>query len=136
MHSYQLLLGAYEEDLGSCRGLQRRRYKGEVPFIHVGGLRLADQSTSQVQFYDDQGLHWQIWKLIPVVVEPMSKLPQSSFGTLGSGSPPLYDGDVTGQPSTHIQHNANSEHNDFGTTVTEVTTVITTTRRKYHVEDT
>jgi hypothetical protein len=60
----------------------------------------------------------QIWKFIPVP---------------GSGPPPSYDGDVTGEPSTRTQQHAESERDDFGTIVTEVT--IVTTRKKYRVED-
>ena len=48
-----------------------------------------------------------------------------------SGSLPSYNEDATGQPSTHTHH-ADSERDDFGTIVTEVTTV--TTRRRYRVE--
>ena len=60
--------------------------------------------------------------------------------TLGSGSPPLYDGDATGQSSARAQH-VESEHDEFGTIVNEVTVVTTTststvtTRKKYRVED-
>ena len=59
----------------------------------------------------------QIWKFIPVP---------------GPGPPPSYDRDATGEPSTHTQH-AESERDDFGTVVTEVT--IVTTRKRYRVED-
>ena len=58
--------------------------------------------------------------------------PRSPNETGGQESPPLYEGDETGQPSTRAQH-AESERDDFGTIVTEVTTV--TTRRRYRVED-
>ena len=61
---------------------------------------------------------------------------QQSSGIPGSGPLPPYEGDSTGQSSTRAQHSENSEHDDeFGTVVTEVTTVLTTTRRKYRVED-
>ena len=53
------------------------------------------------------------------------------------GSLPSYDGDA-GQSSTRAQH-TDSEHDEFGTVVNEVTVVTTTstvtTRRKYRVED-
>jgi hypothetical protein len=62
-----------------------------------------------------------MWKLIPVE-------------TAGQASPPSYEGDAVGQASTSVQR-AESESDDFGTIVTEVTTVTTTTRRKYRVED-
>jgi hypothetical protein len=52
--------------------------------------------------------------------------------TLSLGSLPSYDGDAAGQPSTRAQY-AESERDDLGTIVTEVTTV--TTRRRYRVED-
>ena len=47
-------------------------------------------------------------------------------------SPPLYDGDTSGQPSIRAQV-TESKRDDFGTIVTEVTTV--TTRKRYRVED-
>lgn len=48
---------------------------------------------------------------------------------------PSYDGDATEQPSTRSQR-TESEHDDFGTIVTEVTTTVITARKKYRVEDT
>jgi hypothetical protein len=75
----------------------------------------------------------RIWKLIPVKVEGIFTPSQPSSETLGSGFPPSYDAEATvGQSSTRAQH-AESERDDFGTIVTEVTTV--TTRRRYRVED-
>ena len=64
-----------------------------------------------------------MWELIPV-------------GTVGPKLPPLYEGSALGQPSTSTQC-TESESEDLGTVVTEVTTVtaVTTTRRKYRVED-
>lgn len=52
---------------------------------------------------------------------------------LGSG-PPSYDGDATEESPVRTQV-AESERDDYGTIVTEVTTVITTTRKKFRVED-
>jgi len=66
--------------------------------------------------------------------------PSRPSETLGSGSLPPYDGDATGQSSTHAQH-AESEQDEFGTIVNEVTVVTTnststvTTRKRYRVED-
>jgi len=74
---------------------------------------------------------WRMWKLVPVKVEGFFTPPQSP---LGSGSPPSYGENTTGQSSTHTQH-AESERDDFGTIVTEVTTTVVTTRKKYRVED-
>ena len=58
--------------------------------------------------------------------------------TPGSGSPPPYSGDVSGQSSTRAQY-AESEHDEFGTVVNEVTVATTTstvtTRKRYRVED-
>ena len=76
----------------------------------------------------------RMWKLIPVKVEGVSAPPQASPETLGSGSPPSYGENTAGQSSTHTQR-AESERDDFGTIVTEVTTVVVTTRKKYRVED-
>jgi len=70
-----------------------------------------------------------MWKLIPVRVEPRS--PNEAGG---QEFPPSYEGDGTGQSSTRTQR-AESERDDFGTIVTEVTTVTTNTRRRYRVED-
>ena len=55
---------------------------------------------------------------------------QSSSETLGFGLPP-YGENQTGQSSDHVQH-VGSEHDGFGTVVTEVT--IVTTRKKYRVD--
>ena len=73
-------------------------------------------------------------------VEGVSIPSQPSSETLGSGLPPSYHGDATGQSSTHTQH-TESEHDEFGTILSEVTVVTTnststvTTRKKYRVED-
>jgi len=76
---------------------------------------------------------WRIWKLIPVNIEGTSKLSQQLPEMLSSGSLPPYDEDATtGQSSTRAQH-AESERDDLGTIVTEVT--IVTTRKRYRVED-
>ena len=56
-----------------------------------------------------------------------------SSEALGLDSLPEYDGDETGQSSTHTQH-AESENNELGTIVTEVTTTLVTTRKRYRVE--
>jgi len=74
---------------------------------------------------------WWIWKLIPVKLEGASTLSQPSSETVGSGSLPSYEGLAAGQFSTHTQH-AESDRDDFGTVVTEVTVV--TTRKRYRVE--
>ena len=58
----------------------------------------------------------------------------------GSGSLPPYDGDTAGQSSVCTQH-VESEKDEFGMIVNEVTVVTTTststvtTRKKYRVED-
>jgi hypothetical protein len=61
-----------------------------------------------------------------VEVEDKSDTPSESFG---SGLPP-YDGNEFGQSSARTQ-NVGSEHDDFGTVVTELNVV--TTRKKYRV---
>ena len=62
--------------------------------------------------------------------------PRPSSETLGSVSPPSYNVDTAGQSSTRVQH-AESENDEFGTIVNEVTVLTTTvtTRKKYRVED-
>ena len=75
---------------------------------------------------------WWIWKLISVKASTPS--PPSSE-TPGSGPLPSYDGDTIGQPSTNYTQHAESERDEFGTIVTEVTTTVITTRKKYRVED-
>ena len=64
---------------------------------------------------------------------------QSSSETVGSGSLPPYVLDAAGQPSVRARH-VESERDDFGTIVNEVTTVTTTstvtTRKRYRAEDT
>ena len=64
-------------------------------------------------------------RLIPVKVEGMST-PKCTVQL-----PPLYDGDAAGRSSTHTQH-AESERDEFGTIVNEVTVV--TTRGRYQVD--
>ena len=84
---------------------------------------------------DNERLSHRVWRLIPVKVGGTLSPSQSFSETHGSGSPPSYDGAATGQSSTHTRV-AESESDNFGTVVTEVTTVLTTTRKKYRVEDT
>lgn len=62
-----------------------------------------------------------MWELIPVEIKE-------------GGFPPSYERDEAGQPSARMERE-DSERDDFGTIVTEVTTVTTTTRRRYRVED-
>ena len=67
----------------------------------------------------------------------MSVPSQSPSEKLDSGSLPSYEGDVAGQSSTRAQR-VESEHDEFGTVVKEVTVTTTTitTCKKYRVEDT
>ena len=76
---------------------------------------------------------WRIWKLIPVKVEGVFTPSRSLSEALSLGTLPSYDGD-TGRSSAHAQY-AESERDDFGTVVTEVTTTVITSRKKYRVED-
>jgi len=57
---------------------------------------------------------------------------QLSSEALGPGPPPSYIKDTNGAPSARAQH-VESESDDFGTMVTEVTTI--TTRKRYRVQD-
>ena len=65
-------------------------------------------------------------------VEDISTSSRSPFGTTEQGFPPSYEGDAIGESSARTQC-TESERGEFGTIVTEVTTV--TTRRRYRVED-
>ena len=71
-------------------------------------------------------------------VGSMSTPSRSSSETLGPDFLRSYDGDTTGQSSTHAQH-AESERDEFGTIVNEVTVVTITntitTRKRYRVKD-
>lgn len=52
--------------------------------------------------------------------------------SLASSLPPSYGGDATGESPARAHH-AESEDDDFGTVVTEITTI--TTRKRYRVQD-
>ena len=88
--------------------------------------------------FDEHDGTWQTWKLTPVNVENIFTPSSSSSGNLDSGSLPSYDGDVTGESSTRTQH-VESEREEFGTIVKEVTVVTTnstvTTHKIYRVPD-
>ena len=87
------------------------------------GLLLNSFITQMQMWTETKKYAWWIWRLIPVRVEDVL---------------PSYDGDGTGQSSTHAQH-TESERDEFGTIVNEVTVVNTTstvtTRKRYRVED-
>jgi hypothetical protein len=76
---------------------------------------------------------WRVWKLVPMKIVGTSTSSQSLAEAPGSGSLPPYHLDTTGQSSIRGQQ-AEYERDDFGTIVTEVTTI--TTRKRYRVEDT
>jgi len=88
-----------------------------------------------VTHHETEDTPWQVWNLTPMKVEGGSAPPRSSLETPEPGSLPPYGGD-TAQPSTHAQH-VESERDEFGTVVNEVTVVTTTvtTRKRYRVED-
>ena len=65
-------------------------------------------------------------------VESKPTSSRSPPGTVGQEVPPSYEGDAIGESSARGQL-TESERDEFGTIVTEVTTV--TTRRRYRVED-
>ena len=65
-------------------------------------------------------------------IEGKSTSSRSPSGTVGQEVPPSYEGDAIGESSVRGQR-TESERDEFGTIVTEVTTV--TTRRRYRVED-
>ena len=93
--------------------------------------RLLLKGFTQVKLWTDEVPYpWFTWKLVPVKNKDPSR---PSSEALGLGSLPSYDGDA-GQSSTRVQH-APSEHDEFGTVVTEITTTVVQTRKKYRVED-
>ena len=93
---------------------------------------ITEHLRIQVITWSDTGPRqpWRVWKLIPVEVQGRSKPSQSSPETRGLGSLPPYNEDTTRQTSTNSQY-AESERDDFGTVVTEVTVVAT--RKRYRV---
>ena len=91
--------------------------------------------TTQIFLWPGKEADAPIWRLIPIKAEGVSTPLQQSSETLDSGLPPSYSGDTPGQSSTESQH-AESERDYFGTIVTEVTTTVVTTRKRYRVEDT
>ena len=102
---------------------------------------LLNGFTTQVILWTGEGSHaWWIWRLVPVKVDGVPTPSQPPSETFDSGLPPSYHGDATGQSSTYTQH-TESEHDEFGTIVSEVTVVTTnststvTTRKRYRVED-
>ena len=90
--------------------------------------------TTQIVLWTVKEADGTIWRLIPIKAEGVSTPLQQSSEIPGSGLPPSYSGDAPGQSSTQTQH-AESERDDFGTIVTEVTTTLVTTRKRYRVED-
>jgi len=90
---------------------------------------IANRFASQVHF-NNVDYPFQVWRLVPVNVKGVSTPSQSE----SSGSLPPYIGGATGQSSAHTHH-AESESDDFGTIVTEITTSTVTTRKRYRVED-
>ena len=91
--------------------------------------------TTQVHFWaNNEPVAWQIWKLVPEFVDA-----GSASEAVGSGSLPPYDEGTTGQTSTRVQR-VESEGDELGTIVNEVTVVTTvtnstiTTRKRYRVE--
>jgi len=124
--------------MGSTPWPQRQRHTSEILNARRCQRTTADRFTSQVHFHNDAGVAWQTWRLIPVKIEGVSAPSQSEL--FGSGSLPPYDGDVAGQSSTHARR-VDSEQDEFGTIVNEVTVVTTnststvTTRKRYRVED-
>lgn len=99
---------------------------------------IIDTFTIQVHFWaNNEPVAWRIWKLVPVEIVPGTSSSQLSSD---SGSlPPYYGSDATMQTSTRVQR-VESEDEELGTIVNEVTVVTTvtnstiTTRKKYRVE--
>ena len=101
------------------------QYRGNFP----------DFFATQVHLWTDATLYpWFIWNLIAVKVEDTPTPSRPAPEAPGPSSPPQYNENGTEQSSAHSQH-AESERDDFGTIVTEVTTTLVTTRKKYRVDD-
>ena len=120
--------------MGSRGAAQKPKHKGQM-LGDAEKLSLND-FTAQILLWKGKEAYASIWRLIPVKAEDVSTPLQQSSETLDSGLPPSYSGDVSGQSSTQTQH-TESERDDFGTIVIEVTTTntVVTTRKKYRVED-
>ena len=104
----------------------------KVRFFGDTGELLLNGFATKVEFWVATPPYpWFMWRLIPAMLEGRFTPSGPSSETLGSGSPPSYAGDTTGR-SSRTQH-TESECDDFGTVVTEVT--IITTRKRYRVED-
>jgi len=112
--------------------------QGSDTVYHSRELELSGCALQVLVYDDGVGVGaWRIWKLIPVNVEGAFAHSRSSFNeTVGSGSLPSYDGDTTGQSSTRTRH-MESDSDEFGTIVNEVTvlTSTVTTRKRYRVEE-
>ena len=82
----------------------------------------------------------QIWKFIPVKIDPKFASSQPSSEGAGSEAPP-YDVDENGQSSARTQR-TELERDELGTIVNEVTVVTAvtrstvTTQKRYRAEDT
>ena len=86
-----------------------------------------------MKFWDSASYAWQVWKLIPTEGEGTGT-PYERFGS--DPLPQDNENEHTRFPATHVRREE-LERDDFGkvVTVTEVTTVTTSTRTKYRVED-
>ena len=99
----------------------------------INRLWLTRFATQVHTWIDEDLMPWRVWKLIPVKVEGMPTPSQPiTSETHGSSSLPPYLLDATEQCPTQTQH-SECERDDFGTIVTEVTTI--TTRKRYRVEE-
>ena len=123
--------------MGSRLRPRRQRREGEM--LERSKKPQPNTFTAQVQSWEDtEPVPWRIWKLIPAKVEDKFASSLSPSGTLSSGSLPPYDGDTSGGFSTRAER-VESEQDEFGTIVNEVTVVTTTstvtTRKKYRATD-
>lgn len=120
------------DQAGDASGWRVRRSNPSIPTIPG-----VDRLISQLEVHDvhDRGVPWQTWIFKCVKAEGTFTPSQLSLRTPNAGATPPNDGDATGTP-TQTQH-AEYERDDFGTIVTEITTVTNTisTRKKYRVDD-
>jgi len=83
-----------------------------------------------MKFYDSASYTWQVWRLIPTEVEGADR-PHERFDL---DPLPQYNENERMRFPAHVRREE-LDRDDFGTVVTEITTVTTSTRKKYRVED-
>ena len=110
--------------------LQGQRSSGEILFARLNHVLWWLTGPPQVKFYDFTPNAWQVWRLISTEVEGTG----TPYERFGLDPLPQYNENEHMRFPAHVRREE-LERDDFGTVVTEVTTVTTSTRRRYRVED-